>query len=454
MNNYDGARNIALTLFQTYSAQGNDIVEAIRLAVEQATGFFMDVSKEELFNDIQAAINISVGSSSILTDEDEKHIPWLLENKADIKWELWNRYRNYLLQRKKWPLKIVDTIDKTSDEILGLLENPKDHNRSYDRRGLVVGYVQSGKTANFTGLINKAIDAGYQLVIVLAGMHNNLRSQTQMRLDEEVLGCETSRKHFKDQKGAKIGVSTLTGERFVNIGFLTSRDENGDFSRSIASTVSVHPGAQPFLLVVKKNASVLRNLVKYFRDESPLAEQDPISGRKTVKRVPLLLIDDEADQASINTGDVLDEDGKVLEEYDPTTINKLIRQLYVTFDQRAYVGYTATPFANIYVHNAATHDEFGDELFPNSFIISLPKPSNYVGPAEFFGLNNEKDRQQPLIRIVKDADALIPKKQSKEFVPSGVPDSLKEAIHSFILSTAIRRVRGQLKAHNVTANAN
>lgn len=454
MGQYKSARIIALTLYEQEYKQTQNIDQSIKNAVEKAIMLFSDVDKNHLISDLKESINISVGNSFVLQGKDIDYKPWLTADvKTQTRWTLWERYRRYLLEEKRWGTEVVQSLDNTTDDILGLIQNPKvDH--PFDRRGLVVGYVQSGKTANFTGVINKAIDAGYKLIIVLAGMHNSLRSQTQMRLDEEVLGFETSKKivgkiHEAAAGDKRIGVTTLTGENFVNVGFLTSRDEKGDFNRRVANQITIQPGSIPFLLVVKKNASVLKNLLDYFRDDSPLAKHDVSSNLKSVSKVPLLIIDDEADQASVNTGDITDEDGNILQDYEPSKINKLIRELYVTFDQRAYVGYTATPFANIYIHDTAVHEQYGAELFPSSFIISLPKPSSYTGPAEVFGLSEDDDaEEQPIIRIVEDGERLIKESHKKTDVPKMLPDSLIKAMHSFLLSTAIRRVRGQKKVHN------
>lgn len=450
MSDYKNARMIALTLYEKEYSESGDVEVAIQKATSTAVGLFSGVDKEALLDDLRTSINIQIGKSTTLVDEDPGHLPWLKEAKTEINWELWERYRRYLLHEKAWSPEVVRNLDNTTDEILELLEDPRKRDRPFDRKGLVVGYVQSGKTANFTGLINKAIDAGYKLVIVLGGIHNSLRSQTQMRLDEEVLGFETSRKMSvsdEELESRRIGVSRLIGEKFVNIGFLTSRDEKGDFSRKIARTISIQPGDVPFLLVVKKNATVLNNVLNYFRNDSPLASKSPDVPYKTVKNVPFLLIDDEADQASVNTGDLVDEDGKFISDYDPTKINRLIRELYVTFEQRTYVGYTATPFANIFAHDSAEHSKYGAELFPSSFIISLPKPSNYFGPTEVFGLG-EDTPGHPVVRVVTDGERLVIDNHKKDFRPAVVPDSLRTAIYSFLISTAIRRVRGQTKVHN------
>jgi Z1 domain len=320
---------------------------------------------------------------------------------------------------------------------------------AFDRRGLVVGLVQSGKTANYTGLICKAIDAGYQLVIVLAGVHNSLRSQTQGRLDEEILGFDTAYMQTIKQGGNRIGVAALPGETFIPIASLTTRLDGGDFKTAVAKGVGVAPGAQPMLLVVKKNVTVLRNIISYFSN-NPVAKRDPGNGNAFIDDVPLLVIDDEADHASVNTREMpLDENGQPDGDYDPTRINELIRRLLTLFKQKVYVGYTATPFANIFIYPDAPHPEIGPDLFPRGFIINLPTPSNYFGPVEVFGIGDAEALGLPIVRPVFDSEDYLPTNHKKTYVlPAILPSSLQEAIRCFILSSAIRRVRGDVNAHN------
>lgn len=445
--NYNLARSIAISKYQAdYIITGDHEMSLIK-AVELAVGAIPNVNPEELLIDLRGSLNVSIGESRILVDKDHK--PWLSENKTQINWKHWNRYRRYLLEAKHWALPVVESIDRTTDEILDRLENPMEKDRSFDVRGLVVGYVQSGKTANYTALINKAVDAGYKLIIVLAGMHDNLRCQTQTRLDAEVLGFETSTERSEIKTGKPIGVRLLTGEQTTpDIAALTSRDQRGDFKIAVGRSIRVQPTHQPFILVIKKNASILKNVLKYFRNDSPLAEEK--QGKKVVPNIPLLMIDDEADQASINTNDIRDEDGNIDPDYDPTSINRRIREILNTFEQRAYVAYTATPFANILIHNEAEHREYGEDLFPRSFIVNLPKPSNYSGPSEIFGSKEEGSQGQPLIREVSDEELLIPwaRRGQKDFEPQVLTDSLKEAIHAFILAIAVRRSRGEYNEHN------
>jgi hypothetical protein len=453
---YNDARDTALRILEKLNMDDIDLINEINKSINKANLVFelTEEEKNKLREDLISSLNITMSNKSILKNQDDiEHIPWLPVKKHSIKFKYWNRYKKYLLSEKKWPVSVVNSLDDTSDSIIELLEDPSVEGRNYDRRGLVVGYVQSGKTANYTALINKAFDSGYKLIIVLAGMHNDLRSQTQMRLDEEVLGYETSKDKIKealDNQVNAIGVGKLFGENFFEVFSLTTRDQKGDFSTSKAK-VNIQPKRQPLLLVVKKNVSVLKSILKYFRTTSPLARLSvPNAPYKTVPNIPLLMIDDEADQASVNTAEIYDENGELIPDYDPSKINAYIRDIYNTFEQRAYVGYTATPFANIFINQYGSTNKHGEDLFPKDFIINLPKPSNYVGPGEFFLLDSEDDTPSklPLIKEINYQEEFLPFKHKKDHDPVILPTSLIESIYAFILAIVIRRLRGQRYVHN------
>jgi len=413
-----------------------------------------------LVRDLETRFNIWIGRETILSDAED-HVQWLLAERMEG-WRCWQRYRQFLETR--WSPKSIDALDNVTFQILSLLEDPR-RGGAWDRRGLVVGHVQSGKTANYIGLICKAVDAGYKLIIVLAGLHKNLRSQTQMRLDEGFLGYETPLKEA-DRGKRFIGVGLENPEPSLELGSITNRNNNGDFSRKVAEQFSINPGGRPLLFVVKKNASVLLNLLTWVQWSA--SSRDAETGRKIVANVPLLVIDDEADHASVDTGEQsFDEQGNPDLEHDPTAINGRIRRLLHSFEKSAYVGYTATPFANIFIHDRGRTDEEGEDLFPRSFIINLPVPSNYVGPVRIFGLDSNVENEGgmeplPLVRHITDhADSpsldersgWIPPKHKSGHRPlfnsqDEVPPSLREAIHAFILACAARRARGQNHKHN------
>ncbi len=420
------------------------------------------IDAENLTRELEARFSVWIGRETSLIDEED-HISWLSANRGDISWRYSDRYRLFL--GSKWPQRSIEVMDDITDRILGLLENPQ-RPGAWDRRGLVVGHVQSGKTANYISLICKAADAGYKLFVVLAGIHNNLRSQTQLRLDEGFLGYE-SRPHRETQRRALrlIGVGPLDPE--LRTDTITNRNERGDFSRAVARNFSINPGGRPLLFVVKKNARVLNNLLDWV--EWAANSQDPATGSRIVTDVPLLVVDDEADHASVDTNEQpFDENGEPDPDHDPTAINKCIRRLLRYFEKSAYVGYTATPFANIFIHESARTAQEGEDIFPRSFIINLPVPSNYAGPVRIFGLNNIGDdpsnpiQPLPLIREIQDnTESAQPNERAGWMPPrhrnghrplygglSEVPPSLRNAIYSFILSCCVRQLRGQVRVHN------
>jgi hypothetical protein len=317
-----------------------------------------------------------------------------------------------------------------------------------------VGHVQSGKTGNYTGLICKAADAGYKIIIVLAGLHNNLRAQTQMRLDEGFLGYETKP---SNEELRTIGVGWIDSDPAIRPNFATNRSNGGDFSAAAARNLGISPEQRPWLFVVKKNKSVLERLNRWIRNHVANVE-DPETGRRIVTNLPLLLIDDEADHASVDTGgQAFDGEGNPDEEHEPKAINRLVRRILFSFSRSAYVGYTATPFANIFIHERGRTKEEGPDLFPASFIINLGAPSNYVGPAKIFGSANADEEGLPLVHPVCDfADSetqgWMPPKHKGSHRPrfageDRLPPSLTKAIQSFFISCAVRRLRGQGDQH-------
>ena len=436
---YERAMRLARTILNEYAIpQQAEFDEAIAVAVAACPG----ISRETLARDLSELYNVFTGEGAILTDAKD-HEDWLPQRRAEINWDFWDRYALYLEQEKKLPPLVLAKLDDLTGRIMGMLEDPK-RPHEWDRRGMVVGQVQSGKTANYTGLICKAADAGYKLIVVMAGIHNSLRSQTQLRLDEGFLGRDTKEDRVFRLESPRIGVGSIMhpSGRIPAAHSLTNSDERGDFKQGAANTVSLYIGNDPVVLVIKKNGSILKNLLKWAQKNDRI-----IAGN-----VPLLLIDDEADNASINTKQMEQvSGGKFAAAQDVTKINSLIRQLLKTFSKKAYVGYTATPFANIFIHPEGATEKEGEDLFPRSFIINLPAPSNYIGPVEVFGLkakDSETPAGLPIVRRVDDSEMMLPGVHKKDLRPAALPESLKEAIRVFVLTCAARAARGQSKAHN------
>lgn len=393
-----------MMLKQQASAAGGFLkIDDIRAVVDQVVSMpaFAGIEKDPLVAELEQRFTVVTREHQTLGNNDD-HKAWLPVRRTEIEWKYWGRYQLYLEERV--PHAAVESVDRVTNDVLERLEDPK-RAGMWDRRGLVMGHVQSGKTANYCGLVCKAADAGYKVIIILAGIHNSLRSQTQIRLEEGFLGFMADTFGVSQQTFTPVGVGFIDSSVRANTG--TSRVEKGDFNEKVAKQFGIHPGGLPLVFVVKKHVGVLNNLISWIR--SCADAKDPDTDRKYVRNVPALIVDDESDLASVDTGaQPFDEDGKPDENYDPKKTNGHIRRLLRSFEKVAYVAYTATPFANIYIHDKGYTKELGDDLFPRSFIVNIPAPSNYTGPARIFGLSEDEDAgleglpSLPITRAVTD----------------------------------------------------
>ncbi|MEK9507674.1 Z1 domain-containing protein [Gemmatimonadota bacterium Y43] len=320
----------------------------------------------------------------------------------------WPSLESYLLHEKRWNEDVVDSIDRASTKILS--HCPPPGMGRFATRGLVLGYVQSGKTANFTALISKAADAGYHLFIVLGGLFDSLRNQTQRRLDRELSRLNPDL--WLDLTGPDLDF----GDHAVNADFVLSR------------------GKRRSLGVLKKNHSRLERLIKWLRGANP----------NLLETCPVMIIDDEADQASLNSSRYADE---------RTRINQLLIELLEILPRHAYVGYTATPFANVLVDPTSSED-----LYPRNFIVTLPKPPEYFGAERIFGRSamveyTEDEGADPIdvIRRVRDDEVAGVKPTTAADVETFEPAlvaSLETAVQYFWLACAARMARGQGDEHS------
>jgi hypothetical protein len=352
------------------------------------------------------------------TDHDED---WY--QKREISFNYWEDYQRQLIT-EDWPPRVVNTLGDVTHKILGLLKDPADSSEK-DRRGLVIGHVQSGKTANYIGLVTKAADAGYKFIIVIAGIHNNLRKQTQQRIDEGFVGRDST----PDTGRKLIGVGILNKNRKFPVS-LTNTSQ--DFTKQIANQLAadLEGFSQPVVVVIKKNVTTLQNLYSW------LKELNTRAGAERIANVPMLMIDDEADNASINTNK---------EDLDPTRTNQEIRKILKLFKKHCYVGYTATPFANIFINPDSEDEMLHDDLFPRDFIYCLDAPTNYFGAQRVF-LDEEKSEK--ILETIGDAEPYIPiNHKTKDQQIDEIPPSLREAIRVFIVAKAIRILRGQAGKH-------
>lgn len=390
-----------------------------------------NIDSIHLKQELQTIYSTQVEAFRILVGRERRQ-PWLNDFKANdqSEWKFWKRYVEYL-ENKGFAPRIIENLDILTDRILDNTFNPKLNDIQLSKKGLVVGQVQSGKTANYTGLICKAADAGFNFIIVLAGIHNNLRSQTQARLDEGFLGFDTQfERVYANNKESKIGVGK--GALYPNLvaHSITTSEEKGDFTKRAAGIVNFNT-SDPILLVIKKNVSILKRLYTWLKTQS--------AGNK-INSKSVLIIDDEADNASVNTNKP---------DLNPTKINGLIRDIINIFNRNVYVGYTATPFANIFIAQDDT------DLFPRDFIINLPAPSNYIGPEKVFGTSltpdDSNDDVLPIVFKTTDYTEFIPEGHKKDDTKpsfSDLPESLKTAVKCFIVTCAIRIARGQGNKHN------
>lgn len=433
--------------------------DTIREFIGRAKGFYPDIKIDDkvLFNRLEAIHSVTIGGDVRILEDPAGHEEWFnpqtnLPLKRDFKWHFWDHYSDYLLHRKKWTKFTVGKLDQFSSLVLCRMEDPL-RPGPWDRRGMVVGSVQSGKTAHYTALITKAADAGYRLFVILAGVHNSLRAQTQERLNEEFLGYDLDIVQKITGQEKRIGVRLMFVRNHRVVNTLTSSAEGGDFRTVIARNAGIIPSmtGDPIILIVKKNVTILRNIIEW---STGLGEKDK-SGRRVVRDIPFLLIDDECDFASVNTKKPeRDGNGNIIEEWDPATTNKLIRQLIRSFQKTIYVGYTATPYANIFIHRDDPHPLYGDDIFPKHFLVSLPPFPHYVGPEEVFGLKADPDagteetKPLPLMREVYDNEDFIPSRHKRDLEVASIPDSLKEALKAFLLVCAARRIRATGTPHN------
>jgi hypothetical protein len=325
----------------------------------------------------------------------------------------WERYKKYI--SSTLPYEVVKTIDEDTDNVMSNLSNPFEER--FERYGMVVGHVQSGKTGNYSALISKAADAGYRFIVVIAGGLNNLRNQTQERINESFIGRDGA---------SVIGVGnysgTLRGKTPVSLTTAKTDFKASDANRA-KQGLDLDMGDRPIILVLKKNTRTLTNVIEWLKSHY----------QEEVKEHAMLLIDDESDYASINTR----------EDNDPTAINKKIRELLILFRKKAYVAYTATPYANIFVDHRIENDELGKDLFPEDFIYALKAPSNYFGAAKIF-----LDPEKRYWSEVKDHKDIIPPKHKKDLYIDELPESLLDAVRLFILNVSIRHLRKQENKHN------
>lgn len=439
--------DVIFAFLKSKETNGEEISSIIiKDAVMQFEAMFPKANQGLIRNELESHFTIGIGKSDTLYKHRR---PWISNykqnNPNESDFPFWTDYKMYLQKDKKYPANVINEIDNSTDAILDGMANPNE-SVDFEKKGMVIGYVQSGKTGNYVGLINKAIDVGYRFIVVLAGLHNNLRQQTQFRIDEGVSGFQRI-----DDQVKTVGTGNLPHQltpREARPQTLTTAASDGDFNLRAAYMNSINFDADiPLIAVVKKNASVLRNLNRWLDGQLKI-------NNEAVSSKSVLIIDDECDQASVNTKfsiedltePIPDENGNVDRTNTPSMINKLIKELLNKFSRRVYVGYTATPYANVFI---PIDNEHYQDVFPEDFIVRLDQPSNYLGPEKYFANEKEEDNL-PGILLLNENEKFA--KHLRDYYNGQItdlemPESLKTALYVFILSGALRFFRGQESDH-------
>ena len=405
-----------------------------------------DIDKEEIIKTVAYQIVGTMEDATTIVDIDNFD-EWLSDARADFDFKYWRDYSFHLIQQPFYttgPNGSLTKIEKSIDFVLSKLANPNGNPSS--RKGMIVGNVQSGKTSHYIGLISKAADAGYKVVIVISGMLEDLRRQTQIRTEEGFLA-----KNVETGESVGVGLERIRkSSEMPNC--VTNRKK--DFTRSLvdSSGYTVESFKETFLIVIKKNASILKNLNEWIEDDLQRI------GRQKVD-TSLLIIDDEADNASINTkasSNTSTRRRRKLSEvednlnYDPSRINGEIRNLIQKFEICSYVAYTATPFANIFISPKTKDEMYKEDLFPRHFIQYINPPDNYFGPSRVF-LDNEFTNFLKIIPVSEvdgTKENTLPLKHPKDFTLKKLPKKLEECIHSFFISTTLKKLEGFEKSHS------
>lgn len=361
----------------------------------------------EVYPHVLSAINGFRVVPEGVVSRDENFDPTWLDRADKSKWARWENLKKFLLEYVS-PVRTpadINSLDICSDDVIRWAGPAELHVK---RKGLVLGYVQSGKTQNFTALITKAADCGYKLIIVLSGVDNEIRRQTQTRVNRDILGASE--------------VFSEAGVPYPKPGWEYFTDAENDFGNPPKKAKEVLSSDSPCCLVVKKNPTVLDNVISWLTNSGDV-----------LGRIPVLIIDDEADQASPSTSKHDDE---------PTRINACIRSIIMLFTNCKYVAYTATPFANFFINSKSKSDEHGDDLFPSNFVRSLPLPKGYFGTADIYGLpsgvlrDGEEVAPAGICRLTEDSPD-----QFGDIDDANVPEGLNKAVTSYYISTALLILR-------------
>ncbi len=394
----------------------------IEKTAQQLAGIYdFKTNLEPVITEALTAVDTRMGAGISLVDAETPHDEEWISKRDDISWTYSDAYEEYL-KGERWAPPVIQSLSDVSAKIVGHLQDPISEG-DWDRRGLVIGHVQSGKTANYMGVIARAADAGYKFIIVIAGIHNNLRKQTQERIDEGFVGRSS-------EPGNRVNFGVGIKEDYPHPATLTNIHKDFNKNTAAQSGWSINDFTKPVILVIKKNVRTLNSLHNWLKEMNA-------QGHGRISDVPMLMIDDEADHASINTN---------REDIDPTRTNEMIRRILRLFAKSCYVGYTATPFANIFINPESYGDEeVHKELFPRDFIYSLDPPTTYFGPEKVF--LDEDDTLGTILEPITDCENYLPQAHRNYYQITDLPPSLYQAIDQFIVARAIRNLRGHANRH-------
>lgn len=439
-----GQLKLKLQMNNSEVIEESDISDGINFALSMCPAPIPEEDKQELFKYVEHYFNVQHIKGCVIYDDYTESRDWYTNNKPTENY-FWDRYKRYLQSSRKLDFNSINVLEQaTLEDLMNSLGNP---NESFEgqrtRKGLVIGDVQSGKTATYTGLICKAADAGYKVIILLAGITESLRRQTQYRVDEGVSGITikqgvNNRETIREAVGVGIGDPSLRTSSYTTC----LKDFVTDGARGIIASLGGHNST--LLFVCKKNATVLQNLFNWLNQDFNLDQSDNLI------HAPLLLIDDEADNASINTNTNANS---------PTRINGLIRGICDKFKNATYLGFTATPFANVFIDPETSQDMKNADLFPTHFIYVLPQPSSYIGPTKIFKKDGEYYKSIKFITDIYEPTHEETREYSEEELincsfyarhkkewKGKLPQSLRNSIISFCIGNAIRDYRGDKKA--------
>ena len=401
--------------------------------------------KEREWCESHLSIGLAMGTQkqAMVIAEPHKHD---VEH-GSMKGTTWGAHHAWVqskVDQGKLPQAALDELTQSTDK-LGAIIGKEDVKRLH---GLVIGYVQSGKTAHYTGMIARAIDAGYSTIIVLSGILNDLRAQTQERLIKDIVG-------WHEQSAEDIPMEAcipIEGRPFIEIQTSMTQDFNTRAKEVIAQRfVEAREQNKIILMVVKKNVTVLEHLLNGLKQ----------CGKSELAQHRLLLIDDEADHATVNTGgsgeEVADrsvhegyaeerEDRELETESDPSRTNAVLRRILHHFERFSYIGYTATPFANVLISPEESDDaSLGPTLYPKDFIMNMKRPDTYFGPAEFFGTLDDPEAETESVCFVGEEEivALTDLENASELDAEDAFPQLATAIDDFILTKLIRELRNE-----------